>query len=199
MISLAIDTSFNYLVLALIKDDEILDSLFLLCPKQQSEITVQEIAKLLAKNDVKAGDLENIIISKGPGSYTGVRIAMSIAKVYTSQLAIKLYTLSTLQLYAGLNDMLVLIDARGERVYLGIYQNGKAIVSDRVLSLESAADLQKQYQAFKIYGHGELINLSNNFNDISGNFLLLKDQWELVENIHTLTPEYLKDISAYGH
>lgn len=199
MITLAIDTSFYHLVLALIKDDEIIDSVFIECHKRQSEITVVEIEKLLCKNSVKPNDIGAVVVSKGPGSYTGVRIAMTIAKVYSFSLNIPLYTVSTLLLYAGIYDRIVCIDARSSRVYLAIYSQGSALVDDRVLTIDEAMVLIKEYPSFDIYGDGTLLGKTDMFNDISKNFLLLKDQWLLVDNVHELKPEYLKDTSQYGN
>lgn len=199
MITLALDTSFYYLVIALIKDDEIIDSVFLSCHKQQSEITVQKIAELLEKNDIKSTEIESIVVTRGPGSYTGVRIAMSIAKIYANQLQIPLFTLSTLQLYAGLDDLVVIIDARGQRGYFGIYSNGKAKIVDQVLEISVIKNILEDYQNYEIYGDGELIGSNQNFRNISKNFLLLKDKWERVDNIHCLAPNYLKDNKQYGN
>ena len=78
----------------------------------------------LNKVNKKVEDIDSIVITEGPGSYTGVRIAMTIAKVFAATKKIDLYTISTLQLYAGnLNNTLVLLDARGNRVYSAAFDN----------------------------------------------------------------------------
>ncbi|MCK7483377.1 MAG: hypothetical protein M0C28_44820 [Candidatus Moduliflexus flocculans] len=60
--------------------------------------------------------LQSIILTEGPGSYTGVRIAMTVAKVLASVASIQAYTTTTLQLIAGSSkNTFVMLDARSLR------------------------------------------------------------------------------------
>ena len=125
MITLCMDTSHIYLSLALIRDDEIIGQVQEECWKHQSEEIFPKLEEMLSKLSLKSDDINQIVITKGPGSYTGVRIAMTIAKVFCSMTNKPLYTLPTMLLYAGLDDCRVVLDARGKRIYTCAYKNGK--------------------------------------------------------------------------
>jgi len=137
MYTLGIDTSFHYLVLVIIKDDKVIDYIYEAAFKNQSELIFVRINELFVRNALSPQALGAVVVTKGPGSYTGVRIAMTIAKVYCSQLQIPLYTLSSLALYAGSQPTLVVMDARANRAYVGLY-NSNIDFPDQVLTIEEA-------------------------------------------------------------
>lgn len=199
MLTLGIDTSFYYLNLVLIQDNQTIDAVYEKCYRNQSEVIFERIDELFRRNQLANDSLDSMVITIGPGSYTGVRIAMSIAKVYCSLKKIPLYGVSTLQLYAGLAPTIVMLDARSERCFFSIYNNGIALVDDCIMETNRVSDCVKQYPEFSIYGDGHLLGKTDNFTDISENYLLLKDCWQLIDNIDLLTPNYLKDQSAYGN
>ena len=158
MITLCMDTSHIYLSLALIRDDEIIGEVQEECWKHQSEEIFPKLEEILSKLSLKSDDIDQIVITKGPGSYTGVRIAMTIAKVFCSMTNKPLYTLPTMLLYAGMEDCRVVLDARGKRVYTCAYKNGQAIEEERV---EYIADLENTVRDEKIIGDGQLFGKRN--------------------------------------
>jgi len=198
MLILGIDTSFYYLTLALIKDDETIDSVYERCQRNQSEIIFPKLIAMFDRNNLNGNSIDAIVIVKGPGSYTGIRIAMSIAKIYCLQKDIPLYTLSSLQLYAGLDPKVIAMDARAQRCFFAVYDKGQAIISDRILTIKEVKEVIREFPNYGIYGDGRLVEDFDNFTDITENFLNLKSQWNRVENIHLLAPEYLKEESDYG-
>ena len=113
MITLAMDTSHVFLVLALIKDDQLVDSVQKKCWKRQSEEIFPCLMDMMDRNGLKPDDIDAMVITEGPGSYTGVRIAMTIAKVFCVMKEKPLYTIGTLQLFAGRRNGRVILDARG--------------------------------------------------------------------------------------
>ena len=117
MITLCMDTSHIYLVLALIRDDQVIARVQEECWKKQSEEIFPQLIGMMKKVQLEPEDIDQIVISEGPGSYTGVRIAMTVAKVVSALRKLPLYTIGTLQLYAGREDCRVLMDARGKRAY----------------------------------------------------------------------------------
>ena len=132
MYTVGLDTSHRFLLIALMKDDELVDSIQEECFKHQSEYLVPQVQKILEKHSLEVKDIDNWVVTKGPGSYTGVRIAMTMAKVIGSIMNKNVYTLSTLQLYAGLKNTYVIMDARAKRVYVGRYENGQAVMEDTI-------------------------------------------------------------------
>lgn len=192
MKTLCMDTSHRYLVLALVEDEKVVASHMEEAWKKQSETIFVELIKLMEEANWNVDEINEVVITRGPGSYTGIRIAMSIAKVLCSRKHIKLSTISTLQLYAGLKDTYVMLDARSNRAYFGNYKNG-------VLNEECIKTLDeiKMIRDKEIIGDTDLIGLNKQPIDFVANFVALKNQYKIEENVHTVVPEYLKDESAY--
>lgn len=102
-------------------------------------VFIQEIFK---ENEIRASDLEAIAVSKGPGSYTGLRIGVSVAKGIAYAASIPLLGIeTTLSMFWGISgdrkdgtdtcrDTLYcpMLDARRMEIYYAIYDaSGKAI------------------------------------------------------------------------
>lgn len=194
MIALCMDTSHVYLVLALIKDDQLIASFSKECWKRQSEEIFPRLIEMCEEAGVSPDDIGQVVISEGPGSYTGVRIAMTVAKVFCALKNIPLYTVGTLQLYAGNQSCRVIMDARSKRAYTNLYEDGNALEEDSVKECE---EIRAAYNGEKIIGDGHLIGMEDAWCDIAENFLIVKDKWKKQENVHLTVPEYLKPSEAY--
>ncbi len=94
---LFLDSSTNYLYLSLYDEKEIA---YLIRPSKNdhSETLVEVLKNFLKDNNVKIDDLDSLFVGRGPGSYTGVRISGTVAKVLALVKNIKLYSFSTLDL-----------------------------------------------------------------------------------------------------
>lgn len=196
MYTLGIDTSHQFLLLALLKDDQVVSSVQSECFKKQSEFIIPELQKMLEENGLTISDISDIVVTVGPGSYTGVRIGMTVAKVLGSLMEKNLYTLSTLQLYAGLQDCYVIMDARAKRVYCGRYRDGKALQNDCVVYND---DMKKIIEegSVKVIGDMHLFGGEDIYPDLAENLLALKPHWVRQENADILTPVYLKSSQEY--
>ena len=194
MITLCMDTSHVFLALGLIEDDRILASFQEKCWKKQSEEIFPRLIEMCDSVNITPEMIDQIVISKGPGSYTGVRIAMTIAKIFCTMKNAPLYTIGTLQLYAGRNTCRVITDARGHRGYTNTFVNGIPQEQDEALDVET---IRENYQNDWIIGDGHLIGSEDRWPDIIENFLTLKQEWTLCENAHLVVPEYLKSASSY--
>lgn len=192
MKTLCVDTSHRHLVIALLEDEKVVASYMSEAWKKQSEMIFVELIRLMDEVKWKVDDLDEMVITKGPGSYTGVRIAMSIAKVLCTRKDIALYTLSTLQLYAGTDDVYVVLDARSNRVYFGDYTNGE-MKKECIYTIDEL----KQYTDKKFVGDIDLLGKDKEEIDFVSHFVLLRNHYQKVENIHVLVPEYLKKESDY--
>ena len=194
MIALCMDTSHIFLCLALIKDDKVIASVQKPCFKRQSEELFPELDRLMEETALKPEDIDEVVITEGPGSYTGVRIAMTAAKVFCALKDRPIYTLGTLQLYAGNTDNCrVILDARGKRAYTAVYSGGN-IQGD--IAIEYCQDI-KIPQGQTIVGDGHLVGLEDSYPNLSQNFLDLKREWKKADNVHLVKPEYLKPSEAY--
>ena len=190
---LCMDTSTTFLTLGILQDGRVLGKIQEKCWKKQSEEIFPCLIRLFDECGMTPDDIDSIVISRGPGSYTGVRIAMSIAKVYASQKNLPLYTVSTLQLYAGKEDnCLVLVDARGGRAYTAVYDRGLLQGEEQAVPVQDIAAGDR-----KVIGDGHLIGAEDVYPDLVEHFLALKEDWLPAENVHLLVPEYLKPAAAY--
>ena len=94
---LSLDSSDKGYAIGLSLDGRIVETKQEECWQRQSELLASEIATLLDRHLSSRRDLDAVIASKGPGSYTGVRIALTIAKTISLALNIPLYVCSSLQ------------------------------------------------------------------------------------------------------
>ncbi len=195
MYTIGIDTSHQFLLIALIRDDELVEGIQQDCFKHQSEYLVPEIDKLLTRHGLTADDIDNYVVAKGPGSYTGVRIGMTLAKVAGSLMNKNVYTLSTLQLYAGLQNCYVIMDARAKRVYVGRYENGQPLMADTIYTNDRMKEIIDS--GAEVIGDLHLFGKEDIYGDLCQNFIDLRDFWQKVDKIDLLTPTYLKENEEY--
>ena len=123
---LAIDTSNQTLAVAVLEENKVLAH-FQLNRKMNHSLTLMPaIETVMEAAGLKPTDLDRIVVAKGPGSYTGIRIAVTTAKTLAETLKIELATVSSLAVIAGntrINKLIVpLMDARRNNVYAGVYR-----------------------------------------------------------------------------
>ncbi|MBR2826342.1 MAG: tRNA (adenosine(37)-N6)-threonylcarbamoyltransferase complex dimerization subunit type 1 TsaB [Erysipelotrichaceae bacterium] len=195
MYTVGVDTSHQFLLLALLKDDRLVEGVQLDCFKHQSEYLIPEISKLLERHGLEASDIDSFVVAQGPGSYTGVRIGMTMAKVLGSLMNRDVYTLSTLQLYAGLEDCYVIMDARAKRVYVGRYKDGKPLMEDTIYTNDRMKEIIDS--GANVIGDLHLFGQEDKYGDLAQHFADLREFWQKVDNVDLLTPTYLKSSEEY--
>ncbi|MFC0274522.1 tRNA (adenosine(37)-N6)-threonylcarbamoyltransferase complex dimerization subunit type 1 TsaB [Metabacillus herbersteinensis] len=153
MKALAIDTSNYVLGIALIDETQVIGEYITNLKKNHSARAMPAIDSLLKECDIVPQDLDKIIVAVGPGSYTGVRIGVSIAKTLAWSLNVPIVGVSSLETLAAngrLFDGYIcpLFDARRGRVYTGLYQStaeGLLVVEeDQNVLLEDWAEILKE-------------------------------------------------------
>lgn len=193
MLTLCIDTAYKYLTCALIKDNEILSSVSYECFKKQSEELFIALNNVFDTAKIERKDIDSICITEGPGSYTGTRIAMTLAKTMGETLPCDVYTISTLRLYAaGNSNTMVIMNARADRAYVGIYNNNEIIEDDKVYEVNEI-----DCKEYNVVGDGALIGKQDFYPNIPEAFLKTKEHWKKVEKIAFLVPKYLKESESY--
>ena len=141
---LAMDTSNKALSLALLHDKELLGQVTLNIKKNHSITLMPAIDFLMNSLDMKPTDLDRIAVAQGPGSYTGLRIAVATAKTLAHTLKIELVGVSSLLVLVpeqaeGL--VIPVMDARRNNVYAGFYQSGQAVRPEAHLSLAEVLEI----------------------------------------------------------
>lgn len=183
---LGLDTSNKFVIINLIENDKVVYFKKLDVYRNASEITNYQIDLAFKAVAWKASDLEAVVVTRGPGSFTGIRIGMTIAKVICTTFKIPLYSLTSLNYYAGLNDTAVILDARSNKAYFGEYKDGITL-NEAMLNLDEIKS--KDYQ--NIIGELSILNKEDNFLDLKEHFILLKDFWRK-ESYLEAKPEYYK-------
>ena len=164
MTILAIDTSNYALGVALLEENQVLGEYITNLKKNHSVRIMPAIQTLMKDCERVPADLTKIVVAKGPGSYTGVRIGVTIAKTLAWTLNIPLVGISSLEILAsGVSryfDGYVspLFDARRGQVYTGLYQNQSnellAVKEDRLVMLaEWAESLKESGQSILFIGN----------------------------------------------
>ena len=141
---LAFDTSSKALSVALLEEENRLAELTLTIKKNHSITLMPAIDFLMNSLDMKPTDLDRIVVAQGPGSYTGLRIAVATAKTLAHTLKIELVGVSSLlalvpEQAEGL--VIPIMDARRNNVYAGFYQSGQAVRPEAHLPLAEVLEM----------------------------------------------------------
>lgn len=127
MITLAFDTCLDKMYAVLKKDGEILASKVVENNgnKYHSAFLISTLQEIMSLNDVKPQDVNLIAVNIGPGSFTGIRACVTVARVMAQQLDCKAVGVSSLEILSRLADKnpLVALDARKDSAYL--YYDGE--------------------------------------------------------------------------
>ena len=149
MITLLIDTSSFDVSIAVFKDDKILASIVKTLPNQHSIYTVSFIEEVLKTGGVSVHDVNQIMVVTGPGSFTGLRIGVTIAKVYAYLENIKVIPISSLKMRSlsiTSTYCLSIIDAHHDHYYVGLYdKNHQDVVPEAFMSKDDVIKMIQQY------------------------------------------------------
>ncbi len=196
MLSLIMDTSNQYLMVSLYEDGVCLETIQELGSKKQSENAIPYLSSLLNKYNKQLLDVDEMIITKGPGSYTGERVAMTIAKTLSVISDVSIKAISSLASYAGLEKCISVIDARSKKVFVCVYENGKPLINEQLMDIEDFKTLREQYSDFKVVGQCAVVDEQEQDVDLAHNLYQLSLLCEKEQYVDALVPCYLKDVEA---
>jgi len=213
---LAIDTSNQAMSIAVLDGERIIGEITTNIKRNHSERLMPAIDELMNDVQWKPSELDRIVVAKGPGSYTGLRIGVTIAKTLAWTLGVELVGISSLKTLAGncessTHYLVPLFDARRKNIYTGLYQwkNGNLvqIEPDTHISAELWAEhLSGREGTFELIGEDRSLykdtfeqHLTNrvfeaplkNHLPKAGVLGLLGIKEEPVD-AHMFTPDYLK-------
>lgn len=186
---LLIDVSTQVMYLGYAKDDEMVDYSIRLSKRDHAKHIVDRIHQLLERNHIRLKDIEQIIVGKGPGSYTGIRIAGTVAKTLAYATNIPLYQVSSLiMMTSGHQGMICAMqDARRGNVFSVIYDQGNILLEDALRSLET---LQKTFE----YKNAQSIFIDEDTYSID--IQLISKHIQKVEDVHAYEPFYARITEA---
>ena len=191
---LLLDTSDRYLSVGLASDGKVIASISYEAWQRQSEHLVSEIKRLLDENGVAPKQVEGVSVSKGPGSYTGVRIALSVAKTFAFSLQIPLFLSSSLEILKEKEGTSIcLSNARGKRSYFGVYDENGVVEIDSIKDNAEVLSYIAAHPDYHICGDVAYLGLEPSKSDVLAVLARNTDDAHKVENIHSARPVYLKD------
>ena len=210
MLILGIDTSTKICTCSIFDSENgVIAETSLSVKKNHSNIVMPIIDNLFKISELNINDIDKIAVAIGPGSFTGVRIALGIAKGLAMALNKPLIAVNELDILEAIasgneNEIIPLIDARKERVYYK-YQN--TYIDDYLINLISNFDKNKKY----VFVGDGATNYENILKDNLGDNAIILPMYNafprasvLCElalnkeeaNIYTLEPEYISKSRA---
>lgn len=188
MTYLFIDTC-NAFIISIIKNNEIIYINKDFSNSNTSSKVMPVIDEAFKNTKLTINDIDKIFVVNGPGSFTGIRVGVTIAKTMAYSLNIPLIKLSELELLATtLTDSynVPIIDARRGYVYGAIYDKDLNIYykESHILLDELKTKLPDNYKFVDNYDEIDLIKL------------IKKHESSDVVNPHELKPNYLKNTEA---
>ena len=205
---LAFDTSSKALSVALLEEENRLAELTLTIKKNHSITLMPTIEFLMTSIDWKPTDLDRIVVAEGPGSYTGLRIAVATAKTLAQTLKIDLVGVSSLlalvpEEIEGL--AIPVMDARRNHVYAGFYQEDQLVYPEGHLSFEAV--LERAKGAEKVTFLGEVEAFREQIQEALPSAQMVETLPDAVRigrlgltkeavSVHGFVPNYLKRVEA---
>lgn len=148
MISLFIDTSLEDVSIALVKDGNELSQIHEYIPGKHSIYVTQYISDILKNNNLSPDNVDEIIVVNGPGSFTGIRIGVTIAKMFAYIEKIRIVTITSLKArvlgHTG-DYLLTTIDAKHNNYYVGVYDKEYNTIEEKFTSFKEVEELKEKY------------------------------------------------------
>lgn len=189
MYTLFISTFDELITIGLLKDGKLIEKNEKISNRNHSVYTVPMIEEILKNNNINTNYLNEIIVINGPGSFTGVRIGITIAKTLAYTLDIPIKALTSLEAYAvstesKINKLVAISDLKGK--YIGYFSKDNEILTDYIYLSN------KEYDNY--IKDKEQYILKDNKLDLEKIYLYLKNKDSI--NPHLVNPIYIKGIEA---
>ena len=194
---LYIDTSSKYLYTAIVEENNLIAEVSEEYGQNLSEMALPRIVSMFEKEKLTAKDIDKIIVVDGPGSFTGIRIGLTIAKVYAWSLNIPITTITSLEAMATSSKSekihVPLIDARRGFVYAAVYDNEIELLKPQHIPFDKLQLFLKDIKDYEYISNDEL-DMIDKVNNYKPDYLKIirkyKDKKPI--NPHLVNPEYLK-------
>ncbi|MCK8059439.1 MULTISPECIES: tRNA (adenosine(37)-N6)-threonylcarbamoyltransferase complex dimerization subunit type 1 TsaB [unclassified Fusibacter] len=190
---LAIDATTKTASCALSKDGMLLAFTTLNSKKTHSQTLLPLIDQILKQCDAKVSDIRGIIVANGPGSFTGLRIALSTVKALAHPFNTPIYAVSTLKAlsyhgkrFSGL--VCPILDARRGQVYTAVYDHQGAVIKADTWKM---VDLLEKLEGKKVLFVGDGVPVHRGLiSDILGESAYFGDQREVLNTAIGLFDAY---------
>lgn len=185
MYTLIIDSATKVLYEALVCDDKVIDERYIKGQNDHAKNIVFVLEDMLKKENITCNDISKIVCGIGPGSYTGVRMGVTVSKMIGAFLNKEVYEISTLDLISSgcEGEVLSMIDSRRGNAFCAHYLNSVKTDEEKIRN-------QEEYKA--LYPNAKIVT-ENDF--IVDPIKCIKNS-KLHENPHSLEPNYLQETEA---
>jgi len=148
MISMFIDTSLEDVSIALIKDGKLLSKINNNIPGEHSIYVTKYIDDILKENNLSPEAVDEIIVVNGPGSFTGIRIGVTIAKMFAYLRNIRIVTITSLQarvIGESAKFNLSTIYAKHNNYYVGLYDENYKVIVEKFSNINEIEKIIKEF------------------------------------------------------
>lgn len=216
MNELLVDTSNEALSIAITKDKHLISDYVARGHRNHSIALMPMLTSMMEQASLVPNDIDQFVIAKGPGSYTGLRIGMSTLKMMAYTLNKPLKLVSSLQLLAmnvPSGVVIPLMDARRQNVYAAVINrpDNTYKMPDQHISLDSLLDYLVKIEGPLIF-NGDAYHFKEQIYSRLPHATIIEDEYmnlphayymshldgEIVtgEAIHHVIPSYLKQVEA---
>ena len=191
---LFIDTSTSFFTLSILSDNEVLYDYYAESKNDVASKIIPILSNALTKLNLEIEDIDKIFVVNGPGSFTGVRIGVTVAKTIAWSKNIPIVPISSLEFIATTNTkkqfIVSMIDARRGNVFAGIYDKELNIIKDDQLInfeilLEETND-NYEFISYDVKKEGTIFPKPNVLK------IIQKHKNDVSINPHNINPKYLK-------
>lgn len=207
--TLFIDSSRKSLSVALANEDKLVFVSNVNSYSKHSNFLMNEISKILNKFNLKPENIDNYVILNGPGSFTGVRVGVTVSKTLAWTLSKKIYTINNLEaLKVGIKDdvIITVIPDKNDFSYVGIYDDKTEekylSIDDDLLNIHNKSITIVSMESSTYLN--SLIEKLSKYNDVKTKIIDDYDYINVINyalskesiNPHLVKPLYLKKIDA---
>lgn len=190
-IVLVLDSSTPTLFLGLINNKQILGHHLELLDRRHAELMLPRILAFLKRFNYKLEDITDVVVGHGPGSFTGVRLALTLIKTLALMQPLKVFPISTLHFFAHEPKVIISLDARGERQYVAAYEGLKVLATPQILSNQAIPSWKLQFSNTTSLTLEEALKKPE---AILQHIKHMLDGLAPLVDIQKLNPLYLKDV-----
>lgn len=193
MYQLYLDTTNEKLTVMILQDNKMLLSSSFNAWQKQTELAISTITDLLKKCEIKLKDVAKVVIANGPGSYTGIRVAITFVKTLkVLNHFLTVFTINSLLLQVGLMKTVSILPAYNNKSYLAVCDKGKIIIQPQLVDENAKIGIINDLLDYKVIENFQQSNIIENFQKLSPYFIKVK-------KIEDLQPYYINDpFSSYN-
>lgn len=146
---LALDTSTSVASVALAERERVLSETTWLAGREHSSRVLVEVNSALERVGRGVTDVTGVVVARGPGSFTGVRVALSVAKGIAAARGIPLWGVSSLDITAAgagavSSPVRALVEAGRGRWATALYHEGGCVEAARLMTLDQLSESVRQ-------------------------------------------------------